>query len=527
MTSMRLPDHQQLDYDYASGQLTQLNLNGEMLTRHHHQAGREQFRQQGQLTSHYQYDDQGRLSAHTVNQRERHATDPAKTVHHQLYKRTYGYSENGNLLSLEDSSKGRRQYHYDALNRLQQVSGSLTEQLIHDPAGNLLDGRGEQSDVSKGNRLAFKGDRHYQYDEFGNLVEERRGTQQKLISRYEYDSQHRLIKADLSDGSSAQYRYDVFGRRISKTVNEKDGTRQETAFLWQGDKLVAEVDELTQQHTSYIYEPYTFKPMAMLKGSGQATEVYYYQLDHLGTPQELTDSQGKIVWSAHYRAYGQLAVAEVEDVINPIRFQGQYHDLETGLYYNRHRYYDPHTTRFTTIDPIGLAGGLNNYQYVPNPTGWIDPLGLASTPGNCPSVSYEKPEENYVYFNKTHKDSLPKPKGRGPNNGRLQSHHGLQQQWAKENLVDYGYDSNLAPSVTLETGKGLPHTTISNGQNTRRNARVEAGQEKWSSGLQDELQYIVDDMSEAGFQPQTINLVLEQQYKMLDKLNVPYKQINQ
>ena len=64
--------------------------------------------------------------------------------------------------------------------------------------------------------------------------------------------------------------------------------------------------------------------------------------------------------------------------------QGQYHDLETGLYYNRHRYYDPYSARFTTIDPIGLAGGLNNYQYVPNPTGWVDPLGLASCKGDCP-----------------------------------------------------------------------------------------------------------------------------------------------
>ena len=122
---------------------------------------------------------------------------------------------------------------------------------------------------------------------------------------------------------------------------------------------------------------------------------------------------------------------------------------------------------------------------------------------------------------------MPKPKGRGPNGGRLQSHHGLQQQWAKENLAEYGYDANLAPSVTLETGKGLPHTVISNGQNTRRNARVESGQGKWSSGLQDELQYIVDDMSGAGFQLQTINLVLDQQYKMLDKLNVPYQKLNQ
>lgn len=397
MTSMRLPDHQQLDYHYTAGRLTQLNLNGEVLTRHHHQAGREQYRQQGQLTSHYQYDDQGRLSAHTVNQRERHATDPSRAVHHQLYKRSYGYSENGNLLSLEDTHKGRRQYYYDALNRLQQVSGSLSEQLIHDPAGNLLDGSGEQSDVSKGNRLAFKGDRHYQYDEFGNLIEERRGKEHKLISRYEYDCQHRLIKADLSDGTRAQYCYDPFGRRISKAVIAEDGSKQETLFFWQGDKLVAEVDESTLQHISYIYEPYTFKPMAMLRGSGRVTEAYYYQLDHLGTPQELTDNQGKIVWSAQYRAYGQLAVAEVEDVINPIRFQGQYHDLETGLYYNRHRYYDPHTARFTTVDPIGLAGGLNNYQYVPNPTGWIDPLGLACTPGDCPETKELRGTEDGSY----------------------------------------------------------------------------------------------------------------------------------
>ncbi|WP_254304139.1 hypothetical protein [Shewanella sp. VB17] len=131
-----------------------------------------------------------------------------------------------------------------------------------------------------------------------------------------------------------------------------------------------------------------------------------------------------------------------------------------------------------------------------------------------------------MYFNKTHKDSLPKPKGRGPNGGRLQSHHGLQQQWAKENLAEYGYDEKLAPTITLETGKGLPHTSISNSQNLRRNARVELGGGKWSSSLQEELQYIVDDMSAVGFQSNSINAVLKQQYKMLNKLNIPYLKLN-
>ena len=59
-----------------------------------------------------------------------------------------------------------------------------------------------------------------------------------------------------------------------------------------------------------------------------------------------------------------------------IRFQGQYFDVETGLHYNRFRYYDPAIGRFIRQDPIGLAGGKNLYQYAPNPIEWIDPSGL-------------------------------------------------------------------------------------------------------------------------------------------------------
>ena len=65
-----------------------------------------------------------------------------------------------------------------------------------------------------------------------------------------------------------------------------------------------------------------------------------------------------------------------EDFSNPIRFQGQYFDEETGLHYNRYRYYDPHSGRFISKDPIGLAGGDNLYEYASNPIDWIDPFGL-------------------------------------------------------------------------------------------------------------------------------------------------------
>ncbi|WP_447871319.1 RHS repeat-associated core domain-containing protein [Serratia fonticola] len=64
----------------------------------------------------------------------------------------------------------------------------------------------------------------------------------------------------------------------------------------------------------------------------------------------------------------------------PLRYAGQYLDEETGLHYNTHRYYESEVGRFTTPDPIGLAGGLNLYQYAPNPLGWIDPLGLSCGP---------------------------------------------------------------------------------------------------------------------------------------------------
>lgn len=348
LSHCRLPDGSKLDYRHAlGGQLSSIDLNGSRLTSHQFNAGREQQRQQGLLLSQYQYDEQGRLQAHSVSQ-QRHGQ------HQNLYRRAYAYDANGNLAGIDDSRKGNLRYHYDPLDRLINVRGATPESFAHDPAGNLL-GQGNQPAANlaniKGNRLLMQGDRHYDYDAFGNLSRERRGAGQKLVTEYQYDCQHRLIGVSLPGGSTATYKYDAFGRRIAKTVDGRT-----TEFLWQGERLIAESAE--NRYRSYIYEPGTFRPLAMLDGEGPAQATpFYYQLDHLGTPQELTAYSGEIMWSAKYRAYGNLAALDVSEIDNPLRFQGQYFDAETGLHYNRHRYYNPSSGRFLTPDPIKLAGG--------------------------------------------------------------------------------------------------------------------------------------------------------------------------
>ncbi|MEK8020958.1 MAG: RHS repeat-associated core domain-containing protein [Candidatus Parabeggiatoa sp.] len=56
---------------------------------------------------------------------------------------------------------------------------------------------------------------------------------------------------------------------------------------------------------------------------------------------------------------------------NNLRFQGLYFDAETGLHYNRFRYYEPDAGRFIHQDPIGLKGGINNYYFLIQSTGLI------------------------------------------------------------------------------------------------------------------------------------------------------------
>ncbi|WP_382650011.1 RHS repeat-associated core domain-containing protein, partial [Streptomyces sp. NPDC057010] len=157
-------------------------------------------------------------------------------------------------------------------------------------------------------------------------------------------------------------------------------------------RLVHEIyhDRLGEQALTYLYEPDSYVPLARIDQAAPAANdaevrdtVYYFHNDVSGLPEELTDVDGELVWQARYQVWGNAvqeewiarapkrpASGEVKAASSPayvprpqnLRFQGQYLDRETGLYYNTFRFYDPDIGRFINPDPIGLNGGANLYQ---------------------------------------------------------------------------------------------------------------------------------------------------------------------
>ncbi|WP_373272169.1 RHS repeat-associated core domain-containing protein, partial [Escherichia coli] len=113
-----------------------------------------------------------------------------------------------------------------------------------------------------------------------------------------------------------------------------------------------------------------------------ARKIHLYHCDHRGLPLALVSTEGATEWCAEYDEWGNLLNEENPHQLQQlIRLPGQQYDEESGLYYNRHRYYDPLQGRYITQDPIGLEGGWNQYVYASiHPTYSIDPLGLIDKP---------------------------------------------------------------------------------------------------------------------------------------------------
>ncbi|HIE0436647.1 TPA: RHS repeat-associated core domain-containing protein, partial [Proteus mirabilis] len=161
-------------------------------------------------------------------------------------------------------------------------------------------------------------------------------------------------------------------------------------YLWSGDQLIEETPIYADgtlavsQQIQWLYQPGEITPTARY----QQGKLHYVVTDHQGTPREIFSEGGQASWAGRLNTWGQMQFwryrdGKAENDPNytecPFRFAGQYEDEESGLYYNRFRYYDRETGQYLSPDPIGLLGGLNPYGYVHCPTGWVDPFGLSGT----------------------------------------------------------------------------------------------------------------------------------------------------
>ena len=316
-----------------------------------------------------------------------------------------GYTATGQIeqLTLQSPTSANAQaYQYDALGRMlfrsQQAQGQTRPTIAYnyDAAGRLIgsqhghdahrypvDAAGNRSAAPNAtNQLAQLNGTRYRYDGAGNLVHREHPSGERLTLGY--DGANRLVTltrtTQRGTTTHAHYRYDALGRCIDKTVHHPDGTTATTHYGWDGDRIVRE--ETHQQRSTVIYEPGSFVPMLRIDEThdpqgNQNTQLSTYLTDALGTPLQLLTPNGQPRWLAEPDDWAAVTKQRaVPNLSQPIRFQGQWHDEESGLYYNRHRYYDPEQGRYISQDPIGLNGGTNLYGYVTNPIGMVDPLGL-------------------------------------------------------------------------------------------------------------------------------------------------------
>ncbi|MEN7550098.1 RHS repeat-associated core domain-containing protein [Rapidithrix thailandica] len=127
-------------------------------------------------------------------------------------------------------------------------------------------------------------------------------------------------------------------------------------------------------------------------------ETYSTVSDYLGTPCLMYNHVGNLVWQAELDIYGKIRTLERGSIQDcPFRYQGQYEDAETGLYYNRFRYYSPESGTYISQDPIGLVGNNPNiYAYVSDSNVWVDVLGLTELKAQLIKFFYKR--NNQVHY---------------------------------------------------------------------------------------------------------------------------------
>ncbi|EJB1746633.1 PAAR domain-containing protein [Escherichia coli] len=246
------------------------------------------------------------------------------------------------------------------------------------------------------------------YDERGRVNVT---TQGRRAIEYHYPDEHTVIRCILPPEDERDrhpdesllkttYRYNASGRRTEKRCDRK---KIRFTYLWDGDSI-AEIREYRDDKL-YSVRHLVFNGFELISQQFSrvrqahpsvapqwVTRTNHAVSDLTGRPLMLFNSEGKTVWRPGQTSLWGLALSLPADTGYPdprgewdpeadpgLLYAGQWQDAESGLCYNRFRYYEPETGMYLVSDPLGLQGGEQTYRYVPNPLGYIDPLGLAKT----------------------------------------------------------------------------------------------------------------------------------------------------
>lgn len=313
------------------------------------------------------FDDRGRV--HTKVAQQRQTTG-------DRWVRKYQWSPDGDLLAAEDNHLGSHHWEYDRAHRLKNVrlpNGSY-QKLAYDGGGNLLEApRLAGVSLHEGNRLATANGARFEYNERDHIAK-RVGLDGTYS--YSYDSRGMLARIEKNGEPYFEASYDALGRRGRKTVAGRT-----TEYFWDTDRLAAEVDA-TGRLRVYVYwdalalSPFLFLDYRSVDADPASGSTYVVFSNQLGAPLVIEDAKGRIVWQGSSTAYGMVHLDAVTSIEYNLRFPGHHFDPETGLHYNRFRYYSPELGRYLQCDPEGIRGGLNLYAYTSNPLIAVDVRGL-------------------------------------------------------------------------------------------------------------------------------------------------------
>ncbi|EPT7056368.1 RHS repeat-associated core domain-containing protein, partial [Cronobacter sakazakii] len=339
---------------------------------------REISRSQGVLSQETRYDAAGRVTQRTVLDARREL----------VFERRYRWDRTDQIVQqihtdTTPATPGEKysQYlwGYDAAGQVTKaVEPQKEERFFWDPAGNRTE---EHRNPVWHNLLLRLDGLKLDYDGFGRLT--RRQDKSGVVQHFAYDDEQRVKEITFTghaEFKKVEYRYDPLGRRTHKILWRYNDPQPETIrFDWQGLQLAGEQSDREPDHyVQYVYTEGSYEPLVRIDSVFDDCEIYWYHTELNGLPERVTDADGQTVWRGQFSTWGEtereLSVPQWQ-VPQNLRFQGQYLDRESGLHYNLFRYYDPVAGRYTQMDPIGLAGGINTYSYVGDPLTWVDPLG--------------------------------------------------------------------------------------------------------------------------------------------------------